>query len=176
MDRSSAPVVFPVERPGPFFVLDILTEGGGTIEQGSRLLIDEPPRQVLPSLAVEIGLNNAIVLQQLHYWVTKSQHEYLDQYGTARCWVFNTLNDWHEQFPFWSKRTIRRIFDDLEEKGLILRDNFNRNKSDRTRWYTIRYEALEEAESDPPAAPESDPDQLEFVSPEAEQMFRELSG
>ena len=37
------------------------------------LLISEPPLQVLPSLAVKIGLNEAIVLQQIHYWLLKWQ-------------------------------------------------------------------------------------------------------
>lgn len=32
------------------------------------LLIEEPPLQILPSLAAAIGLNEAIVLQQL-YWL-----------------------------------------------------------------------------------------------------------
>ena len=34
-----------------------------------RLLIDEPPLMVLPSLAAVIGLNEAIMLQQIHYWL-----------------------------------------------------------------------------------------------------------
>ena len=42
----------------------------------SRLLIDEPPLQVLPSLAREIGLNEAIMLQQIHYWLLKSGNEF----------------------------------------------------------------------------------------------------
>jgi hypothetical protein len=31
------------------------------------LLIEEPPMQVLPSLAAAIGLEEALFLQQLHY-------------------------------------------------------------------------------------------------------------
>ncbi|WLF74824.1 hypothetical protein Q3V38_08385 [Limosilactobacillus fermentum] len=38
------------------------------------LLIEEPPLQVLPSLAKSIGLNEAIVLQQIHYWIRKSNN------------------------------------------------------------------------------------------------------
>ena len=37
----------------------------------SKLLINEHPLQVLPSLATKIGLNEAIVLQQIHYWKKK---------------------------------------------------------------------------------------------------------
>lgn len=35
----------------------------------SKLLIDDYPIQVLPKLAKVIGLNEAIILQQLHYWL-----------------------------------------------------------------------------------------------------------
>ena len=41
----------------------------------SNLLIDDYPILVLPSLATEIGLNEAIVLQ-MHYWLKKSNHNY----------------------------------------------------------------------------------------------------
>lgn len=37
----------------------------------SKLLIDDYPIQVLPKLAKEIGLNEAIFLQQVHYWLKK---------------------------------------------------------------------------------------------------------
>ena len=36
----------------------------------SRLLINEPPLIVLPSLAKEIGLNEAIIVQQIQYWLS----------------------------------------------------------------------------------------------------------
>lgn len=38
-------------------------------KMGAQLLINEPPLQVLPTLAKTIGLNEAIVLQQVHYWL-----------------------------------------------------------------------------------------------------------
>jgi len=39
------------------------------MQLSSSLLINESPLQVLPSLAVLVGLNEAIVLQQTHYWI-----------------------------------------------------------------------------------------------------------
>ncbi|SDN86290.1 hypothetical protein SAMN05443253_12225 [Bacillus sp. OK048] len=35
----------------------------------SRLLINEGPVKIIPSLATKIGLNEAVVLQQIHYWL-----------------------------------------------------------------------------------------------------------
>ena len=104
-----------------------------------KLLISEPPLQVLPSLALAVGLNEAIVLQQVHYWLRHSQHEY-----DGRRWIYNTYEGWQEKFPFWSLSTVRRVVNALEGLGLLLsRDDLNRMKIDRTKWYTIDYDALE---------------------------------
>lgn len=104
----------------------------------SRLLINEHPLQVLPSLATAIGLNEAIVLQQLHYWaVTKEP----DEDGTR--WVYNSVAQWMEQFPFWCEKTFRRIVDKLKRQGLV------RTRKDKARFgiqtlsYAIDYDRLE---------------------------------
>lgn len=118
---------------------------GGKFSEGqevvaiSKLLIEEYPLQVLPSLAVKIGLNEAIVLQQIHYWITVSGNK-----KDGRFWIYNTYDAWVEQFPFWSKSTIRRIIDNLEKSGLLITGNYNKAKFDRTRWYTIDYEKVNE--------------------------------
>ncbi|MGG3468996.1 conserved phage C-terminal domain-containing protein [Neobacillus pocheonensis] len=100
----------------------------------SKLLINEHPIMIIPSLAMKIGLYEAAVLQQMHYWVTSSKHEI-----GGRKWIFNTYKDWHHQFPFWSESTIKRAIRSLENQGLLLSDNFNRLKLDKTKWYTIDY-------------------------------------
>lgn len=104
----------------------------------SKLLINEPPLQVLPSLAATIGLNEALFLQQLHYWINQSGHE-----KDGQRWVYNTYDQWSEQFPFWSARTIRRIVASLREQGLILTtDKYNAVAIDNTLWYAIQYEEV----------------------------------
>jgi hypothetical protein len=103
----------------------------------SRLLIDEPPLQVLPSLAREIGLNEAIMLQQMHYWLIKSSHEF-----EGVKWFYKTLEDWQTEFPFWSAMTIRRTLTNLEKQKVIRIGNFNKKKFDKTKWYTIEYQCV----------------------------------
>lgn len=104
----------------------------------SKLLINEPPLQVLPSLAVAIGLNEAIFLQQLHYWLRISNHVHDD-----RVWVYNTYDGWLEQFPFWSVPTIRRVVTSLRNLSLIITtDKYNKLGFDNTLWYTVDYDAL----------------------------------
>ena len=102
------------------------------------LLIQEPPLQVLPSLAKAIGLNEAIVLQQIHYWLQKSSN-----IEVGHKWIYNTYNAWQKQFPFWSIPTIRRTITSLEKQGVIVTGNFNKAGFDNTKWYRIDYQKLE---------------------------------
>lgn len=103
----------------------------------SRLLINEPPLQVLPSLAKEIGLNEAIMLQQMHYWLLKSANEF-----TGVKWFYKTLEEWQTEFPFWSAMTIRRTLGSLEKQKIIKIGNFNKKKFDQTKWFTIDYQRV----------------------------------
>ncbi|QTR83181.1 conserved phage C-terminal domain-containing protein [Bacillus cytotoxicus] len=103
----------------------------------SNLLIHEEPLLVLPGLASKIGLNEAIFLQQIHYWLQRSNNVY-DGYR----WVYNTYEEWREQFPFWSVATLRRIVNKLEKEQLLIIGNYNKLKIDKTKWYRINYDLL----------------------------------
>lgn len=107
----------------------------------SKLLIPSEPLQVIPELAVLIGLNEAIVLQQLHYWVGKYQRDI-----PKREYIYNTLEQWHIQFPFWSTRTIRRTLKSLVNQDLVRITKGNKRFCDHTNWYTINYEAIDNLE------------------------------
>lgn len=103
-----------------------------------NLLIEEPPLQVLPSLAKSIGLNEAIVLQQIHYWLRKSNNVKDDHK-----WIYNSMTNWQKQFSFWSLPTVKRVFRSLENQGLLITANYNKAGFDKTKWYRINYEKLQ---------------------------------
>jgi len=105
----------------------------------SKLLIQDNPIMILPSLVQKVGLNEAIVLQQIHYWLLTSKHE-----KEGRKWIYNSYTEWQSQFPFWSTSTIKRTVRSLEENGYIETANYNRAKMDRTKWYSIDYEKIKE--------------------------------
>lgn len=89
----------------------------------TNFLLDERPLLVMPKLATLIGLNESIVLQQVHYWLKGKEQ-------------------WQEQFPFWSIMTIRRTITKLENMGLLIAGNYNTAGFDNTKWYSINYTAL----------------------------------
>ncbi|MBG9580742.1 replication protein [Bacillus thuringiensis] len=115
----------------------------------SRLLLEDEPLVVLPKLATVIGLNEAIILQQLHYWLEKSNNV-KDGFG----WIYNTYEEWKNQFPFWSESTIKRTLKKLQEQKIIIVGNYNKMKIDHTKWYRIDYEVLDNIEQE--AASQSD--------------------
>jgi len=105
----------------------------------SQLLINEPPLQVLPSLAMRVGLNEAIILQQVHYWLNPKLNKNVFD---GRHWVHNTYGQWQKQFPFWAEKTIRRAIGNLEESELLT--SFVTRNFKKTKYYTINYPLLEQ--------------------------------
>ncbi len=114
----------------------------------SVLLIDRDTLIILPRLAAQIGLNEAIVLQQVFYWLGGDRKPHVRD---GRRWVYNTYEGWRAQFPFWSERTIRRTIRELETLGLLeaayFADNPEHRHLDHTKWYTIDFDRLATLES-----------------------------
>jgi hypothetical protein len=112
--------------------------------KGTSLLINEPPLQVLPSLAKLIGLNEALALQQLHWLLENPKVEGVTHDGYK--WIYNSYEEWQERnFPFWSTKTIQRVFASLESMGLVI--SRQADAYDRTKQYRIDYDHLDNLSS-----------------------------
>jgi hypothetical protein len=84
----------------------------------TSLLLDEAPLQVLPSLAEAIGLEQAIVLQQIHFLTSNPKNGVVIK---GHRYVWNTYEGWQAKyFPWWTVRTIRRIFRALEKRDVLI--------------------------------------------------------
>lgn len=109
----------------------------------SNLLLDESPLLVSPTLACAVGLNEAIVLQQVHYWICINERN-KNNYHDGRFWVYDSYEAWQRKnFPFWSVSTIKRAFLSLKKRGIIIHRQFRGRVGDFTNFYTIDYDALE---------------------------------
>jgi hypothetical protein len=99
---------------------------------------------LLPSLAKAVGVDGAIVLQQLHYYLGNPQcgreHE-------GHRWVYNTYEDWQQHdFPFWPAYRVGQILRQLQKRGLVLScqpETRADGACNRRKYYRIDYDQLD---------------------------------
>lgn len=88
------------------------------------------------ALANEYGIEEAILIHNLFFWIHKNAcndkhcHE-------ERFWTYNTTKALASLFPYMNETKIFRCLKHLEEKGFIVKGNFNEVKMDRTCWYAF---------------------------------------
>ncbi len=94
--------------------------------------------RVSPQLAEEIGLNESIVLLQIEFLISISDH-----FKEQRWWTYQSLRDLQKNyFPWWSIATLSRTIKALEEKELITIGNFNRAGYDKTQWFSLNDDGI----------------------------------
>lgn len=82
------------------------------------LVIPDRPLMLLPRLALDLGVDAAIVYQQLYWLIECDKNGKVLSDGNR--YIFNTYEEWRNSyFPFFSERTIQRIMLELESSGLI---------------------------------------------------------
>ena len=87
------------------------------------------------------GVNEAIFLHSLAFWVEKNRANGKHLHD-GRYWTYNTQEAFAELFPFWTKRQIERIIASCNDQKAILIDNFNSDKTNRTKWYALTDAAM----------------------------------
>ena len=92
-----------------------------------------------PLISYALSVNEALFLDRLHYWINKK-----GVLKDGRMWVYNSLSDWHIQLYFLSQPTINNVVYKLRDKKIIHIGKYGKSRSDRTNWYSIDYEVLEE--------------------------------
>lgn len=97
---------------------------------------------VSPTLACIVGLEPALILQQVHYWTQTNGKE-----RDGRRWMFMTLEDWTGQFPFMSAGSIRRYIKSLETLHVLV--SSGRHGDRGAKGFRVSYEILSELVSHP---------------------------
>lgn len=94
--------------------------------------------RIIPDLAVEIGLNESIMLMQIAFWINGSTNVREGVY-----WTYHSVRDMHKNyFPYWSTATIWRTINNLKDAGYILVGEFNKRKGDHTQWFALEPDKL----------------------------------
>jgi hypothetical protein len=98
-----------------------------------------PPILVLRvEFAKDFGMLESLILNQILYWSERS-----GQTIDGVVWIYNTIDQWHEQFPFTSERSIRRALRKLEILGFIHSDRKESQWWNQRKWYSVNRETLE---------------------------------
>ena len=107
-------------------------------------LFDEQPILANKALARELGLNEALVMQQINYWIEINKRS-VKNYHDGKYWTYNSIRAWQENdFDYMSVDTVKRTFTKLAKAGYLLVGNYNKDPRDKTKWYTINNDKLEE--------------------------------
>lgn len=86
--------------------------------------------------ACKVGVNCAVILQSIYYWVTKNEAN-SNSYHDGRYWTYNSVKAFSDMFPYLSKGQIDGALKRLERDGYIVTGNYNKVKYDRTKWYAL---------------------------------------
>lgn len=93
------------------------------------------------NVAVAHGINAAIFIQALSQWTFNNLANKRHLYD-GHCWSYNTLEAYESIFPWWNRRQVETLINNLVKEGLILKANYNKHKYDRTCWYALTYKCL----------------------------------
>lgn len=86
--------------------------------------------------ALKYGLEEATLLYNLKFWLIKNKANGKN-FINGRYWTYNSCSAFAKIFPFWSEQKIGRLLRDMENKEIIISANFNKNKMDKSKWYSV---------------------------------------
>lgn len=88
-----------------------------------------------PELAMEHGLDVAVMMHNIVYWTMKNKAEGR-HFHDGRYWTYNSISGLHELFPMWSPQQLRRLLAKCEQRGLLLTGQYSESPMDHTKWYS----------------------------------------
>lgn len=114
--------------PGKTVKYDLWTSAADT---------NTPP--IVPELAVQIGLNESLMLLQIARWIWTSGHEHDGHY-----WICRSVREMRrEAFPYLKEATIYSTIASLRAQRLIFtRHDLNKYVDDHTPWFALNPEGL----------------------------------
>lgn len=109
-------------------------------------LMDEQPINFYPHLAEILGVNEAIVLQQIWFYINVNrQNESERHFHDGKWWVYNSYKQWNARyFPWLNPRAIQVVILNLEKLNILESMQGVEDKYDRRKWYTVNLKALED--------------------------------
>lgn len=87
-------------------------------------------------VAVEYGVTEAILLNNIFFWVEKNKANE-QGFHDGRYWTYNTVKAFVALFPYLTGKQVRNALNKLKREGLVVTGNYSENQYDRTLWYSL---------------------------------------
>lgn len=87
-------------------------------------------------IAKDCGIEEAILLHNFHFWLSKNAANE-KHFHDGLYWFYNSKKAFVDLFPYMNETKIFRSIKNLEERGFVVKGNYNTDKWDRTNWYAI---------------------------------------
>ena len=94
-------------------------------------------------IAMEIGLNASIVLDKIAYFLSEKQKQKKHLYN-GNYWFYTTYEELADKIGVLSVKQVRKAILDLKANDYIIVDHFSFGKVNRTTWYTIPVNKMQE--------------------------------
>ena len=114
-------------------------KSGVAFMQTFKLLPHDSVMLLQPVLVKNFGKSGALLLSQLHYWLSKDNSLGCNYQGNR--WIYNTAEEWGEQLQL-SARYVRQLFAKFTNLGIVKVAKLHKIKSVRTNYYSIDYNIL----------------------------------
>jgi len=111
-------------------------------------------------IAARYGEHPAIVFQHVHDWVVYNRKKNKN-YKDGKYWMYQTAKDMASELQYLSEKQVENLLRKLVKDGLLIKENYNDMKIDKTGWYTPtdrgwelmqRYGNMDNAKKDNPCS------------------------
>ncbi|MBQ0073986.1 MAG: hypothetical protein KBT34_07305 [Prevotella sp.] len=88
------------------------------------------------SLAKEVGLAEAIILQNFHFW-HRANVDNPDMTKDGRVWFFRSVKSICDDFCYLTPSKVKTAIEKLVSDGWVLRGDYNSDRMKRVTWYSL---------------------------------------
>jgi hypothetical protein len=88
------------------------------------------------ALASTYGVECAILIQHFQHWIRINRAAGRN-IREGRAWTYQSRKEIQLHFPYWTFEEVKYLCEKLVEEGVLITQNFNKNKIDKTLWYAF---------------------------------------
>lgn len=88
-------------------------------------------------IAKETNTDSAIIYDKINRWCNENMKNNKNN-NDGKFWVKISIRDFKKHFAYLSEKQIRRCLEKLKDKGYLNVGNYNVDKFDKTKWYSIK--------------------------------------